>query len=142
MEGYLGKQRHETFDPDGWYHTGDMASANEDGYVFFKGRLGDMIKTSGANVSPREVEEMLAALTGCRAHVLGIDDAKRGQIVVAAIVADDKPVDEEALREQLKVKLSSYKVPRRILFLSEGTVPMMSSGKLDKRKLAELFHDT
>src|SRR5439155_39608 len=116
------------------------ASRNADGYVFYKGRLGDMIKTSGANVSPREVEDVMSALTGRQVHVLGVDDAERGQTVVAAIVSDDTAgLDETALREGLKAKLSSYKIPRKILVLKETQVPMMSTGKLDKRRLAEMF---
>jgi len=139
MEGYLGKERHEVFTPDGWYRTGDLAHMNDEGYVFFKGRAGDMIKTAGANVSPREVEDVLAAVTGGRAFVLGLQDAEKDQIVVAAVVADNYTGDEAALRQQLKAKISSYKIPKRILFLKEPEVPMMSSGKLDKRKLAEMF---
>jgi acyl-CoA synthetase (AMP-forming)/AMP-acid ligase II len=99
-----------------------------------------MIKTAGANVSPSEVEKVLTAITGRRAHVLGIDDVERGQLVVAAVVTDGGvAMDEAALREQLKARLSSYKIPRRILFLREAEIPMMSSGKLDRRKLAEIF---
>jgi acyl-CoA synthetase (AMP-forming)/AMP-acid ligase II len=140
MDGYLGKERHDVFDPDGWYHTGDLAAANEDGYIFYKGRLGDMIKTSGANVSPSEVEKVLTEITGRRAHVMGVADKERGQIVVAALVTDGTlEIDETELREQLKRRISSYKIPRRFLFLKETDVPMMSSGKLDKRRLAELF---
>ena len=48
------------FDPDGWFHTGDLVSVDRDGYFYFKGRRGDMIKTAGANVSPREVERSSA----------------------------------------------------------------------------------
>jgi acyl-CoA synthetase (AMP-forming)/AMP-acid ligase II len=140
MDGYLGRERHEVFEPDGWYRTGDLARTNQDGFIFYKGRLGEMIKTAGANVSPSEVEKVLTAITGRRAHVLGIDDAERGQLVVAAVVTDDGvSMDEAALREQLKERLSSYKIPRRILFLREADIPMMSSGKLDRRKLAEIF---
>jgi acyl-CoA synthetase (AMP-forming)/AMP-acid ligase II len=142
MEGYVGKERHEVFTPDGWYRTGDLAHVNEDNYVFFKGRAGDMIKTSGANVSPREVEDVLAAVTGGRAFVLGLQDAEKDQIVAAAVVADNYKGDEATLRAQLKAKISPYKIPKRILFLKEPDVPMMSSGKLDKRKLAEMFRAT
>jgi acyl-CoA synthetase (AMP-forming)/AMP-acid ligase II len=140
MEGYVGRERRETFEPDGWYRTGDLAYVNEDGFVFYKGRLGDMIKTAGANVSPREVENVISAITGRPVHVLGIADADKGQVVVAAVVVErGARVDESGLRQQLKQKISSYKIPRRFLFLSETEVPMMSSGKLDKRRLAEMF---
>jgi acyl-CoA synthetase (AMP-forming)/AMP-acid ligase II len=140
MEGYVGRERHETFEPDGWYRTGDLAYVNEDDFVFYQGRLGDMIKTAGANVSPREVENVINAITGRPVHVFGIPDADKGQIVVAAVVVEGgAPLDESELRQQLKQKISSYKIPRRFLFLTEAQVPMMSSGKLDRRQLAQMF---
>ena len=78
MEGYYGRERHEVFDADGWYRTGDFVVVDADGFFYFKGRRGDMIKTSGANVSPLEVEEAIRDLTGLTAHVIGIaDDSPR-----------------------------------------------------------------
>ena len=74
MEGYYGRERHEVFDADGWYRTGDLVVVDADGFFYFKGRRGDMIKTSGANVSPREVEAAIRDLTGLTAHVIGIAD--------------------------------------------------------------------
>ncbi len=79
MEGYYGRERHETFTPDGWYRTGDLFHVDADGFFYFTGRRGDMIKTAGANVSPREVEAAIADVTGLVAHVVGIDDHERGQ---------------------------------------------------------------
>lgn len=139
MQGYVGRAWHEVFTPDGWYRTGDLACRDEEGFVFFKGRLGDMIKTSGANVSPREVEQVLAEITGRRVHVLGLEDAGRGQIVAAAIAVDGDTPDEAALRERLKQRLSAYKIPRRFLFLPQAEIPMTATGKLDQRRLAALF---
>jgi acyl-CoA synthetase (AMP-forming)/AMP-acid ligase II len=143
MDGYIGKERFETFLRDGWYRSGDYATRNGEGYFFFKGRLGDMIKTSGANVSPREVEDVIKAVTGCQAYVVGLQDARRGQLVAAAVVtADDHPLDEPSLRERLKEKLSSYKVPRRFMFLTKPQVPTQPTGKLDRRRLIEMFRAT
>ncbi len=85
MEGYYGRERHETFTPDGWYRTGDLFHVDADGFFYFTGRRGDMIKTAGANVSPREVEAAIADVTGLVAHVVGIDDPERGQLVAAAV---------------------------------------------------------
>lgn len=138
MEGYQGRERSEAFDPDGWLATGDLFHVDADGLFYFHGRSGDMIKTAGANVSPREVEAVLADAAGLRSHVVGLDDAERGQRVAAAIVSDE-PVDLEALRGLLRERLSSYKVPQTFLVLAEKEVPMMSSGKLDLRALKELF---
>jgi acyl-CoA synthetase (AMP-forming)/AMP-acid ligase II len=140
MEGYLGRERHQVFDPDGWFHTGDLVVADGDGFVYFKGRGGDMIKTAGANVSPREVEAAILDAAGLTAHVLGIDDTERGQIVAAAIVVPaGRHLDEAALRSQLAERLSAYKVPRRVRAFAEGGIPMMSSGKIDARALKDLL---
>ena len=140
MEGYYGKPRSTVFDAEGWFHSGDLAAIDEAGFFYFKGRRGDMIKTAGANVSPREVEAVLRELVGERqCNVLGVADRERGSIVVAIVVAeDDRDVDEAGLRQQLAKKLSSYKVPRRILRVAQAELPVMSSGKIDMRKLRDL----
>ncbi|MFI5043783.1 MAG: class I adenylate-forming enzyme family protein [Acidimicrobiales bacterium] len=143
MEGYYGRERSEAFDPDGWFRTGDRFAVDADGWFYFKGRLGDMIKTSGANVSPREVEAAIEQLTGLRSHVTGVDDGARGQVVAAAIVVPDGEVlDPDRivdLRRGLAGRLSAYKVPKIILSVPESDVPMMSSGKLDARALKDML---
>jgi acyl-CoA synthetase (AMP-forming)/AMP-acid ligase II len=141
MEGYWGKERHETFDRDGWFHTGDLFHVDEDGFFYFEGRQGEMIKTSGANVSPREVEAAVQEETGLIAHVFGLDDAASGQIVsaIVRVPSDAAAPDPEQLRLRLRNRLSAYKVPKRMIFIDEEDVPMMSSGKLDMRALKEIF---
>jgi acyl-CoA synthetase (AMP-forming)/AMP-acid ligase II len=141
MSGYCGRERHETFDRDGWYHSGDLFHADADGFLYFHGRQGDMIKTSGANVSPREVEAAVLDETGLVAHVFGVDDPATGQLVVAVLRVPPAAVapDAEELAGRLRARLSAYKVPKRIVAMDEGEVPMMSSGKLDLRALRELL---
>jgi len=141
MEGYYGCERHEVFTADDWFRTGDVFTTDADGFFYFKGRRGDMIKTGGANVSPREVEAVLCDVTGCElAIVLGLPDTKRGQIVAAVLVEPrDTEADDDALRLALRDRLSAYKVPRRFLRLSREAVPMLSSGKPDFRRLVECF---
>jgi acyl-CoA synthetase (AMP-forming)/AMP-acid ligase II len=139
MEGYYGRERHESFEPDGWYRTGDLFSVDDEGFFYFAGRQGDMIKTSGANVSPREVEAAIFELTDLVAHVVGVDDAARGQLVAAALRIPpgcDGP-DVAELRASLRSRLSAYKVPQRIVLMADADVPMLSSGKLDSRALKE-----
>jgi acyl-CoA synthetase (AMP-forming)/AMP-acid ligase II len=140
MAGYYGRERHEVFTADGWYRSGDLCSVDAQGFFYFKGRRGDMIKTAGANVSPREVEAALRDVTPCaQAIAFGVDDAERGQIVAAAVVLPaGATFEESALRAALREKLSAYKVPRRILALSPEQLPLLSSGKPDLRRLAEL----
>ena len=98
-----------------------------------------MIKTAGANVSPREVEAVIFEVTGLVAHVVGLDDVIRGQVVAALIRAPEGTVDVTDLRARLRTVLSAYKVPKTVLVLPDERVPMMSSGKLDVQALKELF---
>jgi acyl-CoA synthetase (AMP-forming)/AMP-acid ligase II len=141
MEGYYDRERHETFTPDGWFRTGDRFHVDEEGFFYFEGRDTDMIKTAGANVSPREVEAVIADVTGLVAHVVGIDDPDRGQVVAAALRLphDQESPDVDALRVSLRERLSVYKVPLRFLVLADDEVPTLSSGKLDVRALKELL---
>ena len=143
MEGYYGRERKETFEPDGWYRTGDLFTTDSDGFYYFKGRWGEMIKTAGANVSPREVEAAIADLAGLTAYVVGVDDEARGQIVAAMIgvPAGQEGPDTDRLREQLRTRLSAYKVPRRIVLATDAEVPMMSSGKVDLQALKARLRD-
>lgn len=140
MDGYYGRPRSQVFDVDGWYHSGDMGAVDAEGHFYFKGRRGDMIKTSGANVSPREVEAVLRPLTGDKqCLVLGVPDPQRGQAVVAVVIAEsDADVDEAGLQAQLTTKLSKYKVPRRVVRLPQAELPVMSSGKVEMRRLQQI----
>lgn len=141
MQGLYKTEREETFDADGFYHTGDAGYFDEDGILFFKARLGELIKTGGANVTPREVEAVLETIPSVReAYVVGLPDPDRGQLVAAAVVpqAGERPT-AEALRETLKAQLSAYKVPRSIRFYAHEALPFTDSGKIDKRALVAMF---
>jgi acyl-CoA synthetase (AMP-forming)/AMP-acid ligase II len=141
MQRYYRRSREECFDPDGWFHTGDLVCADLDGFVYFIGRRTSMIKTSGTNVSPAEVEKVIAAVTGGTvAHVVGLPDPDRGEVVAAVIVVDDgERFDEDGLRALLGQELSAYKVPRRFVALPSDEVPVLSSGKVDVRALRKVF---
>jgi len=141
MEGYYGRERFEVFTPDGWYRTGDLFHVDADGFFYFHGRRGAMIKTAGANVSPLEVEAAIQDATGGLAvMVLGVPDPERDQVVAAVILAEPATApDLDALRTDLRARLSAYKVPRRFLVLAPADLPMLSSGKPDLSAIAELF---
>jgi acyl-CoA synthetase (AMP-forming)/AMP-acid ligase II len=139
MQGYHGRSREECFDADGWFHTGDLVRADADGFFYFVGRLSAMIKTAGANVSAAEVEKAIAKVIGAEAHVVGIPDPGRGELV-AAVVAQPG-LDEATLRQRLKAELSAYKIPRRFIGLSRAEIPLLSSGKVDTQQLRKLFDD-
>ena len=141
MQRYYKRSREECFDTDGWFHTGDLVRTDADGFFYFVGRLSAMLKTAGANVSAAEVEKAIATVTGGTvAHVVGIPDAQRGQLVAAVVVMPDGATfDEAALRERLKEELSSYKIPKRFIALAHNEIPLLSSGKVDSQRLGRLF---
>ncbi|HEY0229545.1 MAG TPA: fatty acid--CoA ligase family protein, partial [Mycobacterium sp.] len=142
MQGYYQRSREDCFDADGWFHTGDMARIDADGFVYFVGRRSAMIKSAGANVSPPEVERAIAKATGgLPAYVIGIPDSRRGQLVAAVVAVPDgaAAIDEAALRERLKAELSTYKIPTRFVALPSAEIPLLSSGKVDTQQLRKLF---
>jgi acyl-CoA synthetase (AMP-forming)/AMP-acid ligase II len=140
MQRYYNRAREECFDADGWFHTGDLVRTDADGFVYFIGRRGAMIKTAGANVSPAEVEKAIAKVSGLVAHVVGLPDPDRGQVVAAVIALDDDTdFDESKLREGLKAELSAYKIPRRFAAVRGSDIPLMSSGKIDLPRLTKVF---
>ena len=141
MQRYYKRSREECFDDDGWFHTGDLVRTDADGFVYFLGRRGAMIKTAGANVAPAEVERAIAKVTGGSvAHVLGLPDPERGQLVAAVVALEDgAEFDEAAVREQLKAELSSYKIPKRFAAVARSEIPVLSSGKVDLAALQKMF---
>ena len=141
MQRYHRRSREECFDADGWFHTGDLVRTDADGFHYFVGRRDSMIKTAGANVSPGEVEKAISKVTGgAVAHVIGLPDAERGQIVAAAVmVGNVAEFDEASIRDRLKAELSAYKIPRRFIALTGSEVPLMSSGKVDLPELRKMF---
>jgi acyl-CoA synthetase (AMP-forming)/AMP-acid ligase II len=142
MTGLYKRERNDSFDDDGWFHTGDKASIR-DGYVFFTGRLTEMIKAHGANVAPREVELALEELPEIQAaFVLGLPDRGEGERVAAAVVVDPGAAfDADDVRERLRERISPYKVPTVMKMVDSGDVPWLATGKPDKRRMFEWFAD-
>ncbi len=138
LQGLYKKEREEIFTRDGFYPTGDAGHLSEDGWLFFEGRLGDVIKTGGANVSPAEVEAALSALPGvAQAWVVGIPDEDRGERVAAALVAAAETVlDVAQIRVALRVQLSSYKIPGYFRICRADELPFTDSGKIRRAELA------
>ncbi|MGB8407474.1 MAG: class I adenylate-forming enzyme family protein [Mycobacterium sp.] len=142
MQRYHRRSREDSFDADGWFHTGDTVCADLDGFLYFLGRGTAMIKTAGANVSPVEVENAIARVGGLTAHVVGLPDPDRGQVVAAVLaLRDGQSVDERALLRELAKELSSYKIPRRLIAVAEADIAALPSGKVDRRQLREHFGD-
>jgi acyl-CoA synthetase (AMP-forming)/AMP-acid ligase II len=119
MTGFYKMERNQVFTPDGFYPTKDLARLDDEDHLFFVGRLGDMMKTAGANVSRLEVEAALRSLPGVELPiVVGVPDSKLGQRILAAVVpASGARLDEDSLKKALGDLLSSYKIPRRIVLI-------------------------
>jgi acyl-CoA synthetase (AMP-forming)/AMP-acid ligase II len=140
MQGYVGVPLDETLDADGFFHTGDGGFLDDAGRLHWEGRLSDVIKTGGANVSPREVDALLVSYPGVKlAQTVGVPHATLGEIVVScAVPQDDAALDEGAMRSFLRERLASYKVPRRILLFRDEELALTGSAKVKSSALREL----
>ncbi len=140
MLGYIGVPLEETFDADGFFRTGDGGYIDERDRLVFEGRLTDIIKTGGANVSPVEVDGVLATCPGVRMSLtVGVPHATLGEMVVSCVVPQEgSKLEELALREFLKSHLASYKAPRRVLFMREEELKLTGSAKVKLSGLREL----
>ena len=142
MLGRVGAPNHAVFMSDGWYRTGDVGHLDADGHLYFKGRMGDQLKTSGMNVMPREVELVIEEQPEVmHAFVAGVTHTERGQDVAAAVVLrPGMSVDSEEVLERLRGDLSSYKVPRHVaIYDSPEDLPWLESGKIDLRRLVGML---
>jgi long-chain acyl-CoA synthetase len=124
---------------DGWLRTGDLASCDEDGYYWFKGRLKQFIIRGGSNISPQEVEEALHQHPAVlEAGVIGAPDSVNGEIVVAFVaLREGRQATPEELQQFARERLADYKVPERILYL--GELPKGPTGKVQRRALKEML---
>ncbi|HVH75841.1 MAG TPA: AMP-binding protein [Stellaceae bacterium] len=127
------------FDNGGWFLTGDFGLVGTDGRVRFRGRLKEMIKTGGANVSPLEVEEVLRQYPGIAdAYVVGVPDRAKGEIVAAAVeLRAGAAAEEGQILAFCRKRLARYKVPVRLQFRAAGEFPRTPTGKINKPRLRE-----
>ena len=138
FQGYYNQpeENAKAFDADGWFHTGDMGSLDERGRICFHGRLKDMLKVGGENVSPLEIEAWLSTHPGiAMAQVIGAPDERLQEVPVAFIeLHPDASVTEADIVAYCAGQIASYKVPRRVIFVSEWP---MSATKIQKAALRE-----
>ncbi|MFO1146780.1 MAG: AMP-binding protein [Alsobacter sp.] len=140
MLGYFGNEQatRDTIEPDGWLHTGDLASMDELGQVFIVDRKKDMINTAGFKVFPAEIERVVAAHPSvAMVAVGGQPDELKGEIAKAYVVlrAGMAP-DAEGILALCRQELAAYKVPRAVQFVAD--LPKTSTGKIMRRELRTL----
>lgn len=140
MLGYLGVPLDETLDDEGFFHTGDGGFFDAEGRLHWEGRLNDIIKTGGANVSPIEIDTVLKAFPGVKVtQTVGVPHDTLGELVVTCIVPHvGATLDEEGVRGFAKQSLASYKVPRRVLFFGEDELELTGSAKIKTADLKAL----
>ena len=135
MNGYLGlPQEEQPFDKDGWLHTGDLGLMDEFGLLRLAGRIKDIIIRNGENISPLEIENAVMEFPDVSAaKVFGAPHSIWGESVEACIVPQGEDLSEDSLRDSLKKKLSSYKIPSHFFHFS--SFPLNTNGKIDQRSL-------
>ena len=135
---YLDKEKTDEVLHDGYYHTGDMAWCDEDGYYWYVGRIDDVIKSSGYRIGPFEIESVIMELPYVlECGVSAEPDEVRGQIVKASIVLTKGTEGTEELKKEIqnyvKEHTAPYKYPRKVVFCE--SLPKTVSGKIQRNKL-------
>lgn len=138
MKGYWERddETAQAIDADGFFHTGDIAVIQDDGYVRIVDRKKDMILVSGFNVYPNEIEDVVAAHPGVvESCAVGVLDADKGEVIKLFVVARDASLTAEQLRAWCKKELTAYKVPKQVEFRDE--LPKTNVGKVLRRQLRD-----
>jgi len=121
---------------DGWFHSGDIGSFDESGHIMFHGRTKDMLKVGGENVAAAEIEAMLQSHPAVKlAQVVGIPDPRYAEVPAAYVeLADGQSATETELIEHCRGKLSNFKIPRHVRFVTQWP---MSTSKIQKYRLRD-----
>jgi fatty-acyl-CoA synthase len=139
MAGYWNdpERTAEAIDPDGWMHTGDLATMDEEGYVNIVGRSKDMVIRGGENVYPREVEEFLYGHPDIAdVQVIGVPDERFGEELMAWVIPRaGASLDADAVRAFCEGRIAHYKIPRYVKTVD--AFPMTVTGKVQKFKMRE-----
>lgn len=137
MKGYLDDPAAtaEAIDAEGWLHTGDVGTMDENGYVRITDRMKDMFISGGFNVYPAEVEKLLAVHPAvAMVAVIGVPDERMGEVGKAfVVVRSGTTLDEAELISWSRANMANYKVPRRVAFMDE--LPRNAAGKVAKLEL-------
>ena len=126
---------------NGWFRTGDIGEIDDEGYLYIKDRMKDMIISGGENIYPAEIESVMIGIPGVsEVAVIGLSDEKWGEIACAIVVADQSEVSEQQIVEFCGTRLARYKLPKKVIFAEE--IPRNPSGKILKRVLREKYRVT
>jgi fatty-acyl-CoA synthase len=133
------EETRDAFTPDGWFHTGDIAVRDHEGFYYIVDRKKDMYISGGENVYPAEVEAALRTMPGiAEVAVVGVPDAKWGEVGHAAVAClPDTRVTVKEVSDYLSGRLARYKIPKHVTVLS--SLPRTGSGKLRKDELRALL---
>ena len=139
FDGYMTEElNQEVFDENGWFNTGDYGYLNYRKQLYIETRRMDLIVTGGENVNPTDVEQAIETFPGIsRSAVVGVQDKKWGQRVVAFYTTEMEQIDELELKSYLKEKLLSFQVPKE--FIHKNDLPATSLGKIKKRELLRSY---
>jgi acyl-coenzyme A synthetase/AMP-(fatty) acid ligase len=141
MRGYYKREPADVFTPDGFFPTGDQVRIEADGYMYFEGRNGDMLKAKGANVSRLEVEDALRKVPGvANAVVCGLPDPEVGLILAAAVtVQPGHQLTEATIRTALRDLIAPYKIPAHVLTIDSQELLWTASGKIRLYDMGKLI---
>ena len=131
----------QAFDAEGYFLTGDLGMLDEAGRLHFRGRLKDLIKSGGINISPLEVEAYLMTHSKVKqAYVVGLPDAVKEEVPVAAVeVREGETASAAEIRSFCRDRIASYKIPAQVVFLAPDEFPRTSTGKVQKTELREII---
>ena len=141
-KGYLKEPERtaEALDEEGFLRTGDLGTLDGDGFLTYRGRLKEMVKTGGINVAPAEIEAVYGMHDGIeQIYVTGIPDGRLDEALAAVIVLSGTPVGQKELIAFGRDALAGYKVPRHYRFVASDELPLTATGKLQRNRLAEFF---
>ncbi|HEX5066312.1 MAG TPA: class I adenylate-forming enzyme family protein [Myxococcota bacterium] len=139
MRGYHKVLPEQVFDLDGWFHTQDGGQLDAQGQLHWTGRLSNLIKTGGANVSPVEIQELLESHPQLRVAIpVGLEHPTLGEaIVLCAVAVEGAEPREEEVRGWLRERLAAYKVPKRVLFFRPGELAYTANQKVQVAPLRD-----
>jgi acyl-CoA synthetase (AMP-forming)/AMP-acid ligase II len=122
----------------GWFRTGDVGEIDDEGYLYIKDRLKDMIISGGENIYPAEIESVVIGIPGVsEVAVIGLPDEKWGEVACAIVVGDHRELSEQRIIEACGARLARFKVPKKVIFAD--AIPRNPTGKILKRVLREQY---